>query len=71
MSYSYRARQRKSPLAVVITSNGERIGTLQPAEFMKATQPPSRTFLAAAVEKFNAYKERIGEPERATVEIVK
>ena len=58
---------KKSPLLIQVTSNGQKIGKLDPTEFMKAVGAPSRMFLAEIVEKFNAHKAQMGEPERVSV----
>ena len=57
----------KSTLLVEITSNGVRIGTCTPDEFRASCKGPRNAFLAELVRNFNCWKERIGEPERASI----
>lgn len=57
----------KSPLIVQVRSNGQVIGSLSPAQFMRYCDRPAK-FLEDLVKMFNDDKARRGEPER--VEIV-
>jgi len=57
----------KATLLVEITSNGERIGTCTPDEFRASCKGPRTAFLAELVRNFNCCKEKIGEPERASI----
>lgn len=61
----------KTPLMVEVLSGREVIGRLMPAEFRAAAAVPSRMFLEPAIESFNAWKTRIGEPERVRLQLVK
>jgi len=55
----------KNPILVEITYHGRAIGRITPNEFKQQIGGPVNEFLQAAVERFNAIKERRGEPERA------
>jgi hypothetical protein len=61
----------KSPTHIVIHSNGKRIGSMSAQDFMKHSGAPKHTFVQTAVQMFNKYKEKIGEPERASHELQK
>jgi hypothetical protein len=70
-SSANRKLNRRDPMVVVVTSHGERIGTMTCDEFMAAHPAPHGTFLQANVEAFNAWKQRTGESERVHVELRK
>lgn len=56
-------------MKIVVKSNGQTIGTLTPKAFMHAINAPARMFLPEAVKQWNAYKEKIGDPERVEISI--
>ena len=58
----------KSPLIVQISSNGQKIGSLTPQEFMSFSGRVN-TFLSEIVNDFNKMKINLGEPERASIEL--
>lgn len=58
---------RKGLFLVQVTSNGEKLGAIEPAQFLASVHAPRDMFLQTAVETFNAHKEAIGEPERVKV----
>jgi hypothetical protein len=60
----------KSPLHVVIRSDGKKIGALDSQTFLRHVGAPSHMFVADAIKHFNNYKETHGEPERASHELV-
>lgn len=62
---------KKSLLRIIVTSNGQRIGTITTDEFRKAWNGPRNQFLTEAIEQFNAAKVAAGEPERVSMEICK
>jgi hypothetical protein len=59
----------KSPMKIIVKSNGETIGTLTPKDFMRGINAPASMFLPDAVKQWNAYKESIGDPERVEISI--
>jgi hypothetical protein len=54
---------------VIVESAGKRIGSMDADAFVKAAKCPRTMFLDTCVSEFNAWKVRIGEPERARVEV--
>lgn len=59
---------RKELLLVRVTSNGEVIGHITPAQFRAESHgAPSTAFLPELVTRFNTWKQEIGEPERVEV----
>lgn len=67
-------RRKPFPLQIIVTSNGEKIGTLTTAQFMDYCRDhgaPKRAFLTDMVAAFNDYKARVGEPERVEVTLIK
>lgn len=59
---------RKDLLRIRVTSNGQTIGHLTPAQFREASRgAPMRASLPELVERFNAWKAENGEPERVAV----
>ena len=61
---------KREPLQVVITSDGDRIGSLTPDEFRSAIGHFTRSkFLSGQVAEFNRHKHGLGEPERAEVQL--
>lgn len=61
---------KREPLEVVITSDGDRIGSLTPTEFRSAIGHFTRSkFLSGQVAEFNRMKHGLGEPERAEVQL--
>lgn len=55
---------------VIIESDGKRIGSMDADAFVKAAKCPRTMFLDTCVSEFNAWKVRIGEPERARTEML-
>lgn len=55
---------------VIVESGGTRIGSMSADEFVKAAKCPRTMFLDTCVSEFNAWKARIGEPERVRVEML-
>jgi hypothetical protein len=63
--------KKKLPVVIQVFSNGQPIGTVETSDFLAAINAPKNMFLSDAVEKFNAHKVAIGEPERAVLELRK
>ena len=57
----------KASLLIEIASNNRKIGTCTPDEFRAFCKGPRNAFLPELVRNFNCWKERIGEPERASI----
>ena len=55
----------KDILLVKISSGGQVFGHLKPCKFMSSVGCPQSASLPAAVERYNAWKAKLGEPERA------
>ena len=61
---------KQSPLQIQVTSGAEKIGVITPAQLRAATQAPTRMALSEVIERFNAWKARINEPERVEMILV-
>ncbi len=57
---------RKNPVLVEVTSNGQVIGKLTTKEF-RDYMGRSNCFLQDQINDFNELKSRLGEPERASI----
>lgn len=66
---------RKSPLMVEVSSAGQRIGAIEPSEFMlycgRFLGLGSGRALSDLVAKFNESKVSLGEPERVAIVLAK
>ena len=60
---------KKQAIMIEVLSDGKVIGTITPDAFRQAAGAPKMMFLEEAVERFNAWKEEIGEPERVRISI--
>jgi hypothetical protein len=60
---------KKELFQIQVTSNGKPIGKISCEQFRASIGAPRNAFLQECVQKFNDWKKRIGEPERAEISI--